>query len=276
LFFTQLCHRDVASYLLTIKSLYQAFQVGKVAILNDGSLTTEDFGVLHHHIPGLQVFEFSQVDLGRCPRGGTWERLVKIVELSADTYVIQADADTLVLSDISEVLQCWRDNKPFLLGTDVGQQVQPAPVTARMAQGWIAKAGQGRISVGMKAEAALDTLPDAEKRNYVHASSGFAGFGQRTVNKADLEEFSLLMRERVGSMWDDWGSEQISSNYLLANAPSCVVLPFRRYACYEPPLEAGPQPFADRAFLHFIGSYRYQRGLYRRKAAEVLARLAPP
>ena len=41
-FLSQLCHRDVAAYLLAIKSLYLAVGQGQVAVINDGSLTRED------------------------------------------------------------------------------------------------------------------------------------------------------------------------------------------------------------------------------------------
>jgi len=267
-FLSMVCHRDVAAYLLAIKSLYLGVGQGRVAIVNDGSLTPNDLAILRHHIPTLIVEEIDAIDTGRCPRGGTWERLTRIIELTADSYVIQMDADTLVTGAIPEVVQCVRDNLSFLLGTDVGQAVEPAPVLARLAQGWIKQFGQTRLTVGMLAEAALDGLPQAEQRNYVHASSGFAGFAQGAFRLADLEDFSDLMRTRLGERWDEWGSEQIGSNYILSNAPGTVVLPLSRYACFEPHLPPGERPF-----LHFIGSYRFTRGLYRRQALAVLARL---
>lgn len=265
IFLSQLCHRDVAAYLLAIKSLYLAVGQGHVAIVNDGSLTAEDLSILRHHIPGIEVLGIETIDTGTCPRGGTWERLVKIIELTADRYVIQADADILVSGSIPEVVRCWEENKSFLLGTRSGQRVAPAPELARLAQSWIKAGTSPRPTVGMLAEAALDSLPQAEARNYVHASSGFAGFAKAAFRLEDLEEFSGLMRERLAHRWNEVGSEQIASNYMLANAPNAEVLPLSRYACFEPHLPPG-----GRSFLHFIGTYRFRDGEYRRRAATFL------
>lgn len=265
LLLSQLCHRDVTAYLLALKSLYLEVGQGQVVVIDDGSLVADDLAVLRHHVPGIAVMDIGSIDTGRCPRGGTWERLVKIIELSAENYVIQFDADTLVSGAIPEVVDCWRRNRSFLLGTDVGQQIGTAAEAGRMAQGWLNKFAATGISLGVQAEAVLDSLPDAQARKYVHASSGFAGFAKGGFCLPDLEAFSIWMRDRLQQRWDEWGSEQISSNYILANAPNVDVLPFDRYACFEPHI-----PPSERPFLHFIGAYRFNDGLYRKRARRFL------
>lgn len=267
LFLSMVCHRDVTAYLLAIKSLYHRFKQGRVVVINDGSLSAGDLENLRFHIPGLEVVGIATIDTKTCPQGGTWERLIKIIELSDKEYVLQVDADTLVSGAIPEVIDCWRANRSFLLGTDVGQEVAPALAAAQAAQGWIetAKSNGGRISVGMLAEAALDRLPEIAEHRYVHASSGFAGFARGAFGIRDLEIFSGLMRNRLGSRWDEWGTEQVGSNYILANAPGAVVLPFGRYACFEPHLPPG-----ERAFLHFIGTYRFDKDVYKRQVQAFL------
>ena len=185
IFLSQMCHRDVAPYLLAIKSLYRAIGQGRVMIINDGSLTSDDISILQRHIPGLEIIDITTIDTRSCPRGGTWERLVKIIELSHEHYVIQADADTLVSGPIPEVIQAWRANMSFLLGTDCGQQIAPAATAARLAQGWIKNLGYDTI--GVLAEALLDRLPRTAPPNYVHASSGFGGFEKGGFHLSDLE-----------------------------------------------------------------------------------------
>jgi hypothetical protein len=263
LFLSQLCHRDVAPYLLAIKSLHRAVGQGRVIIINDGSLTRDDISILQSHIPGLEIVDIATIDTGSCPRGGTWERLVKIIELSHEHYVIQADADTLVSGPIPEVVECWRSNQSFLLGTDCGQEIAPAATSARMARGWVDNFGWNTI--GVLAEALIDGLPETAPSNYVHASSGFGGFAKGGFRLHDLEFFSNWMRGKLGSGWDRLGTEQIASNYMLANAPGAVVLPFERYACFEPHIAPGNRPF-----LHFIGTFRYGDGLYRQRARQFL------
>jgi hypothetical protein len=271
LFLSMVCHRDLTTYLAAIKSLYAAVGGGRAAIIDDGSLTSGDLAVLRYHIAGIEVIDIAAVETAPCPRGGTWERLVKIVERSNEDYVIQVDADTLVSAAIPEVVQCWRDNRSFLLGTGSGRVVAPAPDTARMVRGWIETHRWTELSVGVAAEASLDKLPDAAQKSYVHASSGFAGFARGAFSVADLARFSGWMTDMLGGQrWSEWGSEQIASNYILANAPEATVLPFPRYACFEPHLEPG-----DHAFLHFIGAYRYDGGVYRRRVAEFISRYDP-
>ena len=253
-----MCHRDLAPYLLAIKSLYFAVGQGRIVIINDGSLTSHDISLLNHHIPHLQIFDIAAIDTGMCPRGGTWERLVKAIELSQKNYVIQADADTLVSGPIPEVVQCYLANESFLLGTNVGREIAPAAFSARLAQGWLVNAR--RITVGALAEAALDQLPHSAPPNYVHGSSGFAGFAKGAFRLSDLELLSVWMRGHLGARWDEWGSEQIASNYLLSNVRPSKVLPFDRYACFQPDTPPG-----DRPFLHFFGSHRYNDGIYAKR-----------
>lgn len=273
LFLSMIRHRDVTAYLLAIKSIYTAVGQGRVTIINDGSLTTGDLALLHDHVPGIEVLDIAEITTGSCPRGGTWERLAKIVELSsANNYVIQVDADILVCGAIPEVVDCWRENRSFLLGTGAGQAVSTAEATAAMVRGWIKTYGWTSLTVGVAAEAALDTLPDAAGRFYVHASSGFAGFAKGVCASAELEWFSGHMSATLGNrLWSEWGSEQIASNYLLANAPGAMVLPFPRYACFEPDLRTN-----EHALLHFIGTYRYNGGVYRRRVVDFINRYHRP
>jgi hypothetical protein len=268
LFLSLVCHRDLVSYLLAVKSLYLNVGRGQVVIIDDGSLTASDREILHHHIPRLKVLDIASIETSTCPRGGCWERLIKIIELSNEHYVIQFDADTLVCDTIPEVVQCWQDNKSFLLGTGSGQEILPAPHTASMVRDWVKSHGWSDFSVGVAAEGALDELPNATQRSYVHASAGFAGFARGAYQMADLTWFSAHMSDILGERrWREWGSEQIASNYILANAPEGIVLPFPRYACFEPHLKCH-----DHAFLHFIGTYRYDEGVYLRRAAEFISR----
>jgi len=274
LYLSMLPRRDLLAYLLAIKSLYAGIGQGRVAVINErgtidrNSLTEDDLALLRHHIPGIEIIDFCALSTGHCPRGGTWERLVKIVDLTQASYVIQVDADTLVSGTIPEVVECWRANRSFLLGTGSGRTVLPAPQTARMVQGWIESYGWTEPTICVAAEAALDRLPDAARKSYVHASSGFGGFARGAFSLDELEWFSTQMTDLIGThMWHQkWGSEQIGSNYMLANAPGAAVLPFPRYATFEPHLPPG-----EYAFLHYIGEYRYNGGVYRRRAGEFIS-----
>lgn len=264
-----LCRKDVFGYLLALKSLYVQIQRGRVVLIDDGSLGPDEHDCLAYHIPGVEIVPLHSIDTQGCPRGGCWERLAKIVELSKDDYVIQIDADTLVVGDIDEVRRSIIANRSFLLGTGSGMAISTAADTARMVRTWIKSSSSHELSFTVEAEASLMRLHHAEQRRYVHASAGFSGFAHGAFTMQDLQWFSSQMTTILGpDRWAQWGSEQIASNFLLANAPLAEVLPYPRYACFEPHLASG-----ERAFLHFIGTHRYQRGEYRRHAAQALVNL---
>jgi len=95
----------VAACLLAIKSLYIAVGQGRVLFIDDGSLTLDNLAILHHHIPGTAVLDIASISTGTRSSLGTWQWLVKVVELSANNFVIQADADILASAPISEVVE---------------------------------------------------------------------------------------------------------------------------------------------------------------------------
>ena len=69
--------------------------------------------------------------------------------------------------------------------------VKGASSSSRLAQGWVKNFEWETI--GILAEALLDRLPQSAPPNYVHVSSGFAGFAKGGFRLADLESFSEWM-----------------------------------------------------------------------------------
>ena len=103
----------------------------------------------------------------------------------------------------------------------------------------------------------------------MRGSAGFAGFAVGAVNRADANLFSEKMSVLVGKeRWSDWGTEQVTSNFLVANAPDAVVLPSPAYECF-----LSNADWHNSTFLHFIGSHRYKEGVYKEKSLEAIERL---
>lgn len=73
------------------------------------------------------------------------------------------------------------------------------------------------------------------------------------------------MSALLGARWSEWGTEQVSSNYVVANSPDARVLPYPKYACFD--LDMDPE---RSAFLHFIGTHRFERGVYAALANRVI------
>lgn len=268
IFLSQLCHRDLASYLLALKSIYTYFGRGIVKIINDGSLTPNDIDILNTHIPNLEIIEINSISTSSLPSGGTWERLIKIIELTRNNYVIQLDADVLTMGPINHVVECFNENRSFILGTYSGKKVNHVSYTSELARSWISSGKTKNINVGLLAEANLDSIPNSMPSNYVHGSSGFAGFGKEQFEIESLEQLSAFMYQKVGTRWREWGSEQIASNYVLANASDTGVLPLDLYACHEPHVQ--PE---KRSLVHFIGSHRYSDGTYRNAATDIINKM---
>jgi hypothetical protein len=261
---SMVCRRDLWMYLAAVKSLYSALGEGSVTAIDDGSLGAAGHELLRAHIPDIRIVPIREIDTGRCPRGGTWERLVLIMDYTRDRFVIQMDCDTLARGPLPEVTACYRANTSFGLGTKVGKDVAPV---ARISE-W-ARSVRGS-DITLQAERRLCDLEGAGCLKYIRGSSGFAGFARGCFSRQSLETLSTQMRAFVGERWDEWGSEQVASNFTVANAPGACVLPHPDYACFYPDQ---PIDFSRSKFLHFIGGHRYRQGRYAADVGALVGRL---
>jgi len=263
---TMLCHGEVLMYLLAAKSFCR--QLGRtpvVVILNDGSLTDSDKATLLAHIQAVRIVSIADVSTGRCPKGSCWERLLLISDILQNTYVVQLDSDTLTFNSIPEIQTCIRENRSFtLLGDRSFAEIEP------MLRAHERYKNNPSPMVQAVCERSFDQLPEAASLRYLRGNAGFTGFGKGSTNRTKIEWFSDLMRRVAKQTWDEWGSEQVTSNLLIANTDGAYPLPFPKYCSYWAHSDV---PYEDASFIHFIGPYRYANGFYLRKAREVIASL---
>ncbi len=255
-------HRDVLSYLLAAKSFARFVMPSQVVIVADPSITVADRELLKHHIPGLCFRDAAEFHCPELPKGGTWERLTAIAEYAQESFVIQLDADTVATKPMPEVEQAVRENHAFLLGTEDIQQIQPVAEIAQWAKGRLV----GNDHVQLAAESVLDRLSDQQHWKYVRACSGFAGFPKGGFDKAQLIRISQEMGALLGTRWAEWGTEQFSSNLVLASMDGAKLLPHPKYC-------APHRANGDTAFRHFIGYVRHTTPLYGDLAGLVAAEL---
>jgi len=261
---SQLQHKDVLMFLLAVKSFAKQIRPRAVFVLNDGSLSHGDRVLLGAHLPGVAFLELPDFRSTACPTGGCWERLLAISALVKDYYVIQLDSDTLSVGAIDEVRDCVRRQAAFALGTWDNQECES------MREQWETavrlKPGPGS-HVQLVAEANFHKLRDFETLRYIRGCAGFAGFPRFSFTRDFVETISIQMRAAIGDKWAEWGSEQVMSNIAVANIPGAVVLPHPKYAdCQK--MKPG-----QTAFIHFIGSCRFKRGMYAKLGAEVIEAL---
>jgi len=251
-------------YLVAVKSLRQQLGRGRAVILDDGTLTAADRAVLAHHLNDPTIILIDDVDTGPCPRGGTWERLLTILDLRADAYVIQADSDTVALGDLREVRAAIDAGRDFTLRGEAGAELRTVADMARDAAG-IDPRGAG-LHVQDAAEAAIGSvaLPGHDARHYVRGCAGFAGFAPGGHGRALAEALSLAMDDAIGrDSWSRWGSEQVTSNFVVANGHDPLLLPYDRFWNFWNAALFGRARFpGDPAFVHFIGTYRFHGDAY--------------
>jgi len=266
---SMLCHGEVVMYLLAIKSFCS--QLGrnpKVVILDDGSLNKSDYAILHTHLPDVRIVSLSDVARDRCPKGSCWERLLLIGDMVKDCYVVQLDSDTLTTKPIAEVAQCIDANRSFtLLGDGSYPEIEPMLSACQRS-----KTNMGTM-VQAVCERSFDLLPESASLKYVRGNAGFTGFAKGSIVREKIVWYSDLMRGIAGEQWDEWGSEQVTSNLLIANSPDAQVLMFPKYLSYWAHAEIAYQ---DASFIHFIGPYRFSHGFYVRSARKVIAALQKP
>lgn len=257
--FSMIGTRVLLPYLVAVKSLHAKLRRGRIVILDDGTLTGPDRAVLATHLDNPQIISIADVDTGRCPRGGTWERLLTILDLRAEDYVIQLDSDAVTLAAVPEIAEAIDSNRSFTLRGDPDSRFLSFAEIASLtddAAYFLNPAAhvQGAIECGMDRVA----LPDVANPRYVRGCSGFAGFARGGNGRALAEAFSQEATRLLGEeRWSRWGSEQVTSNVVIANEPDALLLPYARYFNFWN--DGIPE---DARFIHFIGSCRYVGNAY--------------
>ncbi len=267
--FSMIGTKVVLPYLVAVKSLHSRLGLGRVVILDDGTLTARDRRLLSHHLGKPAVYRLDEVRTGDCPRGGCWERLLTLLDLTRDDYVIQLDSDTVTIGDLPEIKQAVGANRSFTLLGEKSAGDKGLMTLAAFSAAYRTEAGN---HVQQVVERNLDRHPEAESRFYVRGCAGFAGFARGGGMKPAAEAFSHFAETLVGrDKWASWGSEQVTSNYVVANSAAPLLLPYAKYRNYW-----GDTVPREACFLHFVGTYRYAGTTYRDYTAAALKALRSP
>ncbi|MEZ5681703.1 MAG: hypothetical protein R3E14_10465 [Erythrobacter sp.] len=263
--FSMIGTRVLLPYLVAVKSLQHHLGGGRIVILDDGTLTASDKAILAYHCDNPPIVAIASVDTGPCPRGGTWERLLTILDIRAKDYVIQLDSDTVTLGPVTEIAQVIREGRSFTLRGEESAQIRSLKEAADQ------HLGNHSTHVQATIEAHMDRLDMEGRENlkYVRGCSGFAGFAPNPDGRGLAERFSVAAEQLLGkAKWAEWGSEQVTSNFVVANADDPLLLPYDRYLNHW----NAPVPAAA-SFAHFIGTYRYTGGEYARATKAAIAAL---
>jgi hypothetical protein len=257
----------VLPYLVAVKSLWQHLGRGRVAILDDGTLTAQDRAILAAHLGDPQILKIDDVPRGAFPHGGCWERLLTILDHRAGEYWLQLDSDTVTLGPVPELERAIASNRSFtMLG---GDDVPPEPLELGEFARTYYPDGPVDGHVQSRVESRMADLAPNLGWKYIRGCAGFAGFAAGNAGRDLAGAFLRRMAAVIGG--DDtaiWGTEQIASNFLVANEPGAVCLPHNRYLNYW-----GEPWGQDAAFVHFVGSHRYDNGAYLAASQQAIAAL---
>ena len=205
---------DVMMYLVSMKAFYRRVGGGRIIAILARDTPRHQQDRLRHHFPGIELPVLEEIEVHGCQRGGTWERLVHILDRTdRGEYVVQVDCDVMpVTEEIPEIVACIEARRAFTMA-DHGT-IAPVGEAAEFARGL-----QGD-HIGIVTERLLDRLPGAAGLFYVRGSSGFAGFAPGGFGRRRIEEFHAEMEKLVGAQrWREWGTEQCASNFAVANTP---------------------------------------------------------
>jgi hypothetical protein len=259
---TQLHHPDVTMYLVAAKSFARYVTPMKFIIVDDG-LTVADQSLLRAHFENIEFIGTRQVDTGPCPKGGCWERFLTIAALNSANYLIQLDADTITTGDPVEVRDCINRNITFTMGTPGGEKVVSLEDIRDMSANWT------QDHVQALSEQNIYKLPPGFGRLYVHGCAGFAGYAPGTLSNEKIHSISVAMEDILGKeKWSEWGSEQVTSNYLVANHPDAYILPIDTY-----PFWRKGKDISNARLIHFFGTHRFEAGQYISSANAIIKNL---
>jgi len=256
-FVSQVSHQDLLMYLIAIKSIYRFFNAGKIVVLSDGSLTLNDCVTLTRHLPFVRITSAEEILPASTPKGGCWERLLLISDLVRNSYVIQVDSDSLTLDAVTEVFSFVVENCSFtLLGAGSFPAIESMSDACNRAQ----RNNQHSMEPQGVGERSLDRFPDSAHLRYVRGNAAFAGFARDSFTRKDVEFYSKNMELLCGhNKWHEWGSEQVTSNLIIANTANARILQHPRYTSYY----ALPNvDYKQSCFVHFMGTHRFENGCY--------------
>lgn len=244
----------VLPYLVAAKSFARALGRGRVVVMDDGTLSGVDRALLVEHL-AAEIVPIAGIDTGFAPRGGTWERLLAILDRRADDYVIQLDSDTLTLGEPVEVRAAIDANRSFSLRGEAGAELMEVDAFAASLP-----PRRAPLHIQHAAERAIGDLqlPECLRPRYFRGCSGFAGFARGGRARTLALAFSQTMQEQFGAArWAEWGTEQVTSNFVIANEPDPLLLPYVRYRNFWS--DGVP---SDVALVHFVGTHRYTGRTY--------------
>lgn len=246
---TMVAGYDVHLYVLAMKSLYRRLGSGKIIAIIAQDVTKSNQEFILQHLGPVEFVHNESIQTGEIQHSGTWERLVYLLGRTQSEYVIQADCDILLTGPIPEVLDSIANNRAFTLADGLPKK----PLVDYVEDG----KRRNLNNIVFDFEIRAREFPDAGNFQYLRGSSGFAGFARGGATLEQLLDFHRGGEKVFGARWREWGTEQIASNFIIANSLGSIGLPKPKYLTWERHTISQPP-----SLLHFLGYCRFDQGVY--------------
>jgi hypothetical protein len=231
---------EVLPYLVAIKSLHRGLARGRIAIVDDGTLTGEDRAILAHHCGDPEILPHHAVARGPFPPGGAWALLLTMLDRRAGQYWIMLDPRTVTLAELPEVKAAVTGNRSFALTSG-----EPPGGPAR------------------RLERRVAALAGTRGWRYRAGCTGLVGFAAGGAGRA----LAAAFHGEFGALAEPATAEHVR-NLLLANEAEPVWLPREAYGVHD--AEANAQ---DAAFRYFPNGPRHGEA-YAEASRAAISRLA--
>lgn len=252
-------NQDVKMYLIAIKTFYARLGRGDITAIISKDMKRSAIGQIFKHIPGIKIEILQDINVKQFQSGGTWERLVYIMRLAAKKYVIQLDCDTISVGvHLDEILERVNENMSFAY-SDGSRKIESLKNAAYQASEMVSN------YVGIVLERSFSDWYQSDVLRYCRASSAITGFAKGSGDFDLLNYFNVHMKKSLGSRWQEWGTEQCASNFMIANAEKVSILPFPEYCTYSEIIDS-----RQVKIYHFIGSIRYKKNCYAKSAKKAI------
>jgi hypothetical protein len=272
---TMLSREDLPLYLVAIKSFLRFYRNVGVVVHSDGTLDDACAALLARHVPGCRFVPHVEANrlaldrlgadsaLYRCRSyDASYRRLVDTELCCRAPSRIIMDADILVIKDPVEVID-WIEGRlglsPFLMGQPPRAPREPAPFPA---------GDRRHIQTVFKERLEEVGRALGETARFLDGTTG-GFYGCRDQLSLKRIEQLLVASEGVGIPMTKWGGEQCMVIYLLSCEGARRLDPdkyFNFFRDQEPKIEGAN-------LIHFIGTDRFDRGIYTKKATEVVRQL---
>lgn len=258
---SQICEKDITMFLMAYNSFVRYALPKKTFIIDDGSLSSNSILVLEDLIPNLIIKRIEEISIPPFPTNLCWERLILIQELIKESYVVQLDSDTLTIYYQDEVINNIKNNVSFTLGTDTecGKKIMS------LADFLPHVLNSDSKHIQVESEKNLREKLNNKNISYVRGCAGLAGYARNSFKLSDIEDFFKFQLDLMGNDWNQWGCDQVTSNFIIANTKGATVLPNPTYTCYRADTYSIPVKF-----YHFIGSFRFKNNTYTNYAKKIL------